>query len=266
MRIVVLNGERVDPARACLSIDDPAVRSGEGVFETMRAEGGRVPFLRRHLDRLMASIAALEIGGMPERAAMEGGVHSAMAAAGAGLLKVRLTASPAPTVLVEVTPLAAPPALAGRGRSAISLRGWWIPEHRMAEHKTLARVGYRRADRVAERRGVDTALLLDRDGRLGEATMANVFAVVGDRLVTPPVEGLLPGVTRAAVMEIAEVEERHLPEAEWRGASELILTSGVSGAVSLTQVDGDAVGDGEPGPVAARLAGGIRALMSRSAG
>ena len=140
LRVVVLNGEQVDPARACLSVDDPAVRSGEGIFETMRADGGRVPFLRRHLDRLMASIAALEIGGMPERAAMERDVHSAVAAAGAGPLKVRLTASPAPTVLVEVTPVVAPPALARRGLSAISLRGWWIPEHRMAEQYGMVEV------------------------------------------------------------------------------------------------------------------------------
>jgi branched-subunit amino acid aminotransferase/4-amino-4-deoxychorismate lyase len=254
LRIVVLNGELVDPVRACLSIDDPAVRSGEGIFETMRAEKGAVPLLGRHLDRLTASFAALEIPNMPDRAAMERSTHMAVAAAGTGLLKVRLTATPAPTILVEVTPATVPAEALAHGLSAISLRGWWDPAHHMAEHKTLARVGYRRADRLAERQGADTALLLDRDGRLGEATTANVFAVIDGALVTPPAEGLLPGVTRALVMETNETQERHVAEREWRGASELILTSGVSGALPLTRVDGAPVGSGAPGPVARRLA------------
>lgn len=253
LRVVVLNGALVDPARACLSIDDPAVRSGEGIFETMRAEGGAVPLLDRHLDRLTASFAALEIPGMPDRDAVERCVSMAVGAAGGGLLKVRLTATPAPTILVEVTPATVPADALAHGLSAISLRGWWIPEHHLAEHKTLARVGYRRADRMAERQGADTALLLDRDGRLGEATTANVFAVIDGALVTPPAEGLLPGVTRALVMEQNDVQVRHIAEPEWRAASELILTSGVSGAIPLTRVDGAPVGTGLPGPMALNI-------------
>jgi branched-chain amino acid aminotransferase len=258
----VQNGERVDPARACLSIDDPAVRVGEGIFETMRAEGGAVPLLDRHLDRLVASFAALEIPGMPGRAAMERGVRTAVDAAGPGLLRVRLTVTPGPTILVDVTPTEVAEEALTHGISAISLKGWWMPENRLAEHKTLARVGYRRADRLAEQRGADTALLLDGDGRLGEATTANVFAVIGGSLVTPPAQGLLPGVTRALVMETNKVQERHMEETEWRHASELILTSGVSGAIPLTHVDGEPVGSGTPGSVAARLGGTLRRLMS----
>jgi branched-chain amino acid aminotransferase len=262
LRIVVQNGERVDPARACLSIDDPAVRAGEGIFETMRAQGGAVPLLDRHLDRLVASFSALEIPGMPDRSAMERDVRGAVDAAGPGLLRVRLTVTPGPTILVDVTPTAMSQEALTHGLSAISLRGWWMPESRLAEHKTLARVGYRRADRLAEQRGADTAVLLDGDGRLGEATTANVFAVIDDRLVTPPAQGLLPGVTRALVMETNEVQERHIEEVEWRRASELILTSGVSGAVALTEIDGKPVGSGAPGPVAARLGEGLRRLMT----
>ena len=58
-RVVWLDGRIVDPAGPRLAIDDPGVRWGEGLFETMRAEGGRVPLLERHLDRLRASAAAL---------------------------------------------------------------------------------------------------------------------------------------------------------------------------------------------------------------
>ena len=254
LRIVILNGERVDSARACLSIDDPAVRGGEGIFETMRGEGGIVPLLDRHLDRLTASIAALGMEGMPARATMERDVETAMAAAGNGLVRVRLTATPAPTVLVDVTPTEVPEDARTHGLSAISLLGWWDPKHRLAEHKILARIDYLRADREARRAGADTALLLDHAGRLGEATTANVFAVIDGQLVTPPAEGLLPGVTRGLVMEITDATVRHIEEVEWRGASELILTSGVFGPIALTRVDGAPVGNGSPGPTTALLA------------
>lgn len=257
----MLNGNPVDPDHACLSIDDPAVRSGEGIFETMRGHGGEVPLLGRHLDRLTATIAELEMEGMPSREDMERNVHLAMQDAGAGLVRVRLTVSAAPTVLVDVTPTEVPARALAEGLTAVSLRGFWDPANHMAEHKVIARAGYLRADRRARAAAVDTALLLDDAGRLGEATTANVFAVIGGALVTPPVEGLLPGVTRALVTEMFEVEQRHIDEAEWRKASELILTSGVSGAVALTRVDGAPVGQGVPGPVAAEVADRLRTRM-----
>ena len=65
MRVVWLDGALVAAEDARLPIDDPAVRWGEGLFETMRAEGGRVALLDRHLDRLEGSARALAWGPMP---------------------------------------------------------------------------------------------------------------------------------------------------------------------------------------------------------
>lgn len=260
-RVVVLNGQVVDPAAACIPIDDPAVRAGEGLFETMRASAGRVPLLDRHLDRLYASVEALGMTGVPSRDRVARDVRTAVQEAGDGLLRVRVTVTPWPTLVVDAQEIVIDPAVRERGLRAVSVRGAWVPGNALAEHKTLARIAFQRAGRAAEAAGVDTALLLDDDGRLGEATTANVLAVVDGVLSTAPVRGLLPGVTRDLVMSLVPVREAMLAEKEWRGASEIILTSGVSGAVPVVEVDGRPVGDGRPGPVTMGIATALDARL-----
>lgn len=254
MRVVVMDGVVVDPAEARIPIDDPAVRAGEGLFETMRAEAGAIPLLERHLDRLYASVAALGMEGVPARERVARDVRTAVSTAGGGLLRVRVTVTPWPTLIVDAQEVAIDPAQRARGLRAVSLRGAWVPGNALAEHKTLARIAFQRAGRAAESGGVDTALLLDEEGHLGEATTANAFAVVDGDLVTAPVRGLLPGVTRDIVMSLEPVREEMVGEARWRAASEMFLTSGVSGAMPLVEVDGRPVGDGRPGPVTMRIA------------
>ena len=85
-----------------------------------------------------------------------------------------------------------------------------------------------------------------------------MFIVTGGTLVTPPVEGILGGVTRDRLLEVAAaegipVEVRHIGETEWRGADEVLLSNGLAGVTSVLTIDGVPVGDGTPGPMAARL-------------
>jgi branched-subunit amino acid aminotransferase/4-amino-4-deoxychorismate lyase len=265
LRVVVLNGRRVDPESACLSIDDPAVRFGEGLLETMRAESGAVLFLDRHLDRLLRSAEELGLAPMPARAELERDVQAATLACPGEVLRVRLTATPGPTTLVEAQAAKLNPETTERGIAAVTVRGAWEPGHRAAEHKTIARAALRRADRRAAAAGAETALLLDERGRLGEATTANVFAVVGGEILTAPVRGILPGITRRAVLELEDVREEMLEEPVWRSAAELFLSGSVQGIVPVVCVDGAPVGEGVPGPVTRRVARAWRALADREA-
>ena len=252
MRVVWLDGALVEPEGAALSIDDPAVRWGEGLLETMRAEGGRVALLERHLERLHHSAATLGLGRIPAPEVMRAAVAEALAAARRGPLRVRLCATPRPTLLVEVTP---EPALAGEVplASAVALPGTWIPANRIAEHKTLSYAGHRWSQRRAARAGADHALLLDDRGRLGEAAIASVFCVTGGEVRTAPARGLLGGVGRAVVMEAIEVREEAPEEAAWRAADEIVLTNSVRGAIAVATIDGAPVGDGSAGPFARRI-------------
>ena len=248
-RVVWLDGSLVDPAGAALSIDDPAVRWGEGLFETMRAENGRVALLERHLDRLAEAARALDLSPMPGREPARAAVAAALAALGAGPCRVRLTATPRPTLLVEAAPEetlgGSPPAV-----RAISVRGAWAPGNAGAEYKSLSYAGPRRAQRAAAAAGADHALMLDAAGRLGEAALCNAFCSVDGAVVTAPATGLLRGIARACVLESVPVRQEALSEDAWRAAREIVLTNAVAGAMAVVEVDGRPVGDGRPGPLA----------------
>lgn len=109
--------------------------------------------------------------------------------------------------------------------------------------------------------GGDTVLLTDDAGNVVEGPGFNIFALVDGVLVTPA-EGVLEGVTRRTVIEIAraaglKVELRALPARELRGAQEAFLSSSGGGVLPVTRVDGQALGTGAgigaPGPVTQQL-------------
>jgi branched-subunit amino acid aminotransferase/4-amino-4-deoxychorismate lyase len=220
------------------------------LLETMRAGTGRVPWLDRHLDRMLASAQAWELHEVPSRDRLEDAVVGAVARR-AGDARVRLMAPTPEGCRVEMTveqPLpAVPPAV-----RAVSLRGGWRPEERAWEHKIATQTEQRVRLRARFADRADRVLLLDEASRLGEADLANVFAVIGGEYVTAPVHGLLPGVTRAVILERLGAREEALPEREWRTADEIFLTSAVSGVVSVVEADGHPVGRGQVGPGARR--------------
>ncbi len=258
-RMVWLNGALVDPAGAGLSIDDPGVRYGEGLFETMRGQHGEIPWLERHLTRLERSIAALGLDGMPPLAQVRDAASSVAAALGPGAARIRVTVTPHPTLLVDGASAQIDPTAT---LNAAAIRGAWHPDNRLAEHKTLSFLGWRDAQRQAQALGADTALLLDADGRMGEASTANVFCVIGGELVTAPIRGILPGVTRSFVSEMTTVREAVLEERVWRAADEMFQTSAVRGVVPIVACDGTRIGPGEGGPLTRELRHAVAASLT----
>lgn len=102
-------------------------------------------------------------------------------------------------------------------------------------------------------RGADNAVVVDAAGNLVEGPGFNVFIVSRGELVTPA-RGALEGITRRTVLELAtraglDAVERELPAAEARRADEVFLTSTAGGVIPVTRLDGEAVGDGSPGPI-----------------
>jgi branched-chain amino acid aminotransferase len=262
--VVWLDGALADPATAALSITDPGVRWGDGLFETMRGAHGRVPLLDRHMARLMASVQALGFDPAPPEGAVRAAVKAVMHEVDDGVHRVRITVTSRPTLLVEATPYVPD---ARPGVTVVALTGAWWPGDEIREHKTLSYAGHRLAARRAHAQGADHALLLDDAGRLGEGDSANVFIARGGGLVTPPVEGILGGVTRDLLIEAAQaegipVEVRHLPGDEWRKADEMLLSNGLAGVTPVLAVDGVPVGDGRPGPLGQRL----RRAFARASG
>jgi branched-chain amino acid aminotransferase len=127
---------------------------------------------------------------------------------------------------------------------------------------SAAYLGPMLAKRAALAAGFDEVVLLDREGRVAEAPTANVFAVVGGALVTPPAERVLAGITRDAVLQIARAEgiparEAHLSREELAGADEALLTATSLPVQAVGSIDGRAMRGGAPGPLTAR----VRALV-----
>jgi branched-chain amino acid aminotransferase len=282
MSVVWLNGRLLPEAEAYVPVADRGLLLGDGVFETLRTYAG-APFRpHAHLARLAAGAERL---GIPLPAGLGDALTATIAAnagagdaAGAGAgLAVRLTLTrgaggrglePAgefpPTVLITAAPYAAPAVWYERGLRAVVARHRRNEAGAEAGLKALGAVAAVLARREARAAGADEALVLDTAGHLAEAAAANVFLVVRGRLRTPPLAcGILPGITRAAVLEWAhaagiEVDDAPVEPGELATARELFLTSSLREVVPVVAVAGRAVGAGRPGPVAARLLAAYR--------
>jgi branched-chain amino acid aminotransferase len=107
-------------------------------------------------------------------------------------------------------------------------------------------------------RGADTCAVVDRDGNLAEGPGFNIFAVKAGRIVTPPEEVCLDGMTRDTVLKLCveqdiAVEKRALPPAELRAADEVFISTTGGGVIAISKVDGQPIGAGRRGPMTQRL-------------
>jgi len=125
------------------------------------------------------------------------------------------------------------------------------------------------AVRKARELGANEALLEDAHGSILEGSTSNVFAVFSGTLVTPAESAaILPGITRARVLEVARdagmaIELRAIARAEIAQADEVFVTSSIREVVPVTKLDGQAVGSGGPGPVARELLRRFREAVRR---
>jgi branched-chain amino acid aminotransferase len=132
--------------------------------------------------------------------------------------------------------------------------------------KSLNYLGSALAKLEARQQAADEALLLNQRGHIAEAAVANVFALRGRVLATPPAsDGCLEGINRGAVMELApqlglEVREQSIGRADLFQAEEVFLTGSGAGIVAVRGLDGRVLGAGKRGKLTARLSELHRAL------
>ena len=109
----------------------------------------------------------------------------------------------------------------------------------------------------AYERGGETVILVDGQNNVVEGPGFNVFTVKDGSMATP-VRGVLEGITRKTVIELAArlgipLQAREIPADEVRAADEVFISSTAGGVIPVTTVDGGAVGVGEPGPLTLRM-------------
>lgn len=208
---------------------DPA----KGVFETMLVVNGCPVDLEAHLRRLGESLRAVYEEALPLEA--EGLLRRACR--GIDLGRVRLTVAPGvggPGCRAQAEPIE-PKLRLPAWEEGAKLCGHVLPGG-LGAHKWADR------SRLSKARGLP--LLLDANRNVLEAGWANVFSVRDAVLTTPPLDGrILPGVTRAIVIEVAaeeglEVEQRRVGKEEVTEADEVFLSSSVRGIQPVRSLDG----------------------------
>jgi branched-chain amino acid aminotransferase len=259
---------------AKVSVFDRGFLYGDSVYETIGTAYGRLFAGAAHLDRLERS--AMRIGlRVPPRADIERAVAETIAAAGNAESRVRviltrgagkLDLDPAAVddtqLIVMVFPLGAPTSEMYAKGVAVAVVS--ITRNSPSAIDPAVKSGNYLNNILAlgearRRLGAYEAILCGADGSVAEGATSNVFAVVGGEVRTPPLEvGILDGITRAKVFELARkggirlVEARLFPD-ELRAADEVFITSATRGVLPVTTIDGKPVGGGAPGPVTKKL-------------
>jgi len=275
--LVYLNGQLLPADAAEVNIFDRALLYGEGLFETMRVYGGGPFAIGEHLDRLCGSAGELGFSLPCSPEEMYEGVLQTLDGNGIVEGYARLTVSGGGgdirgeggggMVLVyakEGLPYAA--GLYERGARVVIAKERRQRETRLSRHKSTSYLANLMAWREASAEGAEEALFLTPDGEIAEGTRSNFFAVVGDVLLTPPLEtNILPGIVRAKVLELArELKVRSVEEsfslAELAGAGEAFITSSLMELMPVAKV-GDMVLSECPGAVTVRLLDAYRKLV-----
>lgn len=182
--------------------DDRSYLYGDGLFETFRVHNGHVRWLPEHLARFERSAKFLGFGATQIEAGLE--VLSQAPSWEDGIWRVTVTREHHPNLWggsASVTRRHR--AYKQRGPLHLDLMsGAYLPNDVMLEHKTTSYIRSIMAKRYAVQLGVDDVIRCSHDGWVGETSCANIFVFIEDRWMTPPIKGVLPGVTRAGVLAL----------------------------------------------------------------
>lgn len=265
MPTVYLNGEFMPDTEARIPVLDRGFIFGDGVYEVIPVYGGNLFRLNEHLQRLQNSLDALKIDNPLTNQDWHQALTQLIKHNGGGDLSLYLQITrgsaerdhaipknPTPTVFAmcnKLKPL--PDETIEGGVAAITLDDIrWVRCHIKAI-SLLPNVLLRQE---ALDQGAAEAILI-RDGQATEGAASNLFAVVEGVITTPPKSPLLlPGITRDLVLELAKshnlpCQEKDISLEQLRQADEIWLTSSTKEILSVTQLDGQPVADGKPGPL-----------------
>jgi branched-subunit amino acid aminotransferase/4-amino-4-deoxychorismate lyase len=295
-----LNGNFIDECDASISMRDSGLLHGAGAFTTMRSYGGRVFRMDRHLRRLRDSCGALFIPLQFKDEQLVAAVDELLKRNDLSHARLRLTVTRGtsstdplhgvrlePNAFLTAAPIEPyPPEFYERGMTVVI-----IDEHKLnpydltAGHKTLNYFSRLHALRDANKLGAGEALWFDVHHYLQSGSISNVFIVKDGELFTPPTprelredlspEALphpkscvLPGITRAAVIELARGGgiDVHLSAIDLRmllDADEVFLTNSIMQVMPVCRIERKAIGADEPGPIMRRMSELLTAAIGR---
>ncbi|OWJ76273.1 MULTISPECIES: D-amino-acid transaminase [Haematobacter] len=271
-RIVYVNGDYLPEEEARVSIFDRGFLMADGVYEVTSVLGGKLVDFDGHTRRLARSLGELEMAApVSDDELLE--IHRELIARNGvedGMVYLQVTRgnpgdrdfafpdkSVTPTLVLFTQ---SKPGLADSPQAKTGAKVISVPDIRWGRRdiKTVQLLYPSMAKMMAKKAEVDDAWFVE-DGFVTEGSSNNVYIVKGGRIITRPLsEEILHGITRAAVIRLAaeaqmEVEERLFTVEEAQAADEAFFTSASAFVMPVVEIDGAAIGEGKPGPVAARL-------------
>jgi D-alanine transaminase len=270
-RIAYINGRYVPQSHAQVAVEDRGYLFSDGVYDVVPVHNGHLSFADRHLDRLDRSLTELRIARPMSRAALlqvagevlrRNAIHN-------GSLYIQVTRGVAPrdhkfptgvkpSLLMMARKWKAPaPDLLEKGAAVVTM-----PDQRWARRdiKSISLIANVLAKQAAVEQDAFEAWLIDDDGMVteGSSTSAWIATAQGELVTRPNGTEILPGITRSVLVEIARdlgltLQLRPFSREEAYAAREAFLTSTSNFVLPITRIDGRPVGDGKPGPIAARL-------------
>ena len=280
-----INGALKPRAEATVSVFDSGFVLGDGVWEGLRVVGGHPLFLDAHLDRLFegAKAIALDIG--LNRAGLTRAIYETLNANGMsdgvhvrlmvtrGVKRTpyqdpRVTVGPATIVILPEFKIAKPETLAtGLNLFTVHVRRGFpdVQDPKLNSHSKLNCIT---ACIQAYTAGADEALMLDPHGFVATCNSTHFFIVRKGEVWTSSGDYCLGGITRSNVLQVcrdADIPalEKNFSLTEVYSAEESFVTGTFAGVVPVRMIDGRMIGDGQPGPMVARLQQLYHALVER---
>jgi branched-chain amino acid aminotransferase len=282
--LVYLDGHFKPREEALVSVFDHGFLYGDGIYETMRAYGGRLFLVKKHLDRLKRSAKAISLKLPLPLEQIENALNETLnvnklqeayvrihVSRGPGEIGLDPALCPAPTMVIVAKPFHDyPREYYSRGVSVAIVMT--RRNHPLALPPSIKGTNFLNnilAKIESIRAGAYEAIMLSWEGRVAEGTISNVFLVKKGVLYTPHLKtGILEGVTRDLVLRLARrkripVRETLLLPKALLSADECFITNTTMEVMPVTKIDRKPVGRGVPGPVTARLAEAYRNEVQR---
>ncbi|MCP4593399.1 MAG: D-amino acid aminotransferase [bacterium] len=268
--LAYVNGVFCDPADAKVSIEDRGFQFADGVYEVLVAPGGRLFRAAEHLERLRRSCEAIDLQVDFDALDLSAVIREGISRSGFEdvMVYVQITRGVVPrdhvypdglTPTVVATFKPKPVHDDAFRRTGVALETAQDIRWARCSVKSIALLPNVMLKQAARRRGRFDAVLVGPDGNVREASCANIFAITGGTLRTPPPdEQILHGVTRAYILECARdlgipTEEAELPVADLLAADEVFISSTTMDIMPVATIDDQTIGAGQAGPVTWRL-------------
>ncbi len=262
-KVIILDSEFIEAEPAFLDSLAPGKVEGDGVFETMRSQQGRILFFDQHQKRLVAGLKALGIRLPANLEQMVRKIKELLKLQAGETARVRWSVwrwrGKTHWAAASFAYQPPPPSVYHRGWSACLLT---VPPAQLTcrgEIKSLRYAAYARASQLAASKKVDEALFVSPKGHLIEGSRVNLFWFQGKELRTPALTtGCLNGVTRRRVLALARRKGYVVREGAWdaqdlRRANEAFVTNALIGLMPLSRVNGKPIGSGKLGRLTADL-------------